>query len=146
MPARFEHPLTVTEADLDRLGHVNNIVYVRWMQDAAVAHSAAQGWPMQRYADAGFGWVVRSHYIEYRSPAFAGDVVVVHTWVADMQKVSSRRKFEIRRNDGTLLARAETNWAFVRTADQRLLRIPEEVASAFEVVSSNENSSNPGEV
>jgi acyl-CoA thioester hydrolase len=134
MPARFEHSLTVTEADLDRQGHVNNIVYIRWMQDAAVAHSAAQGWPMQRYADAGVAWVVRSHFIEYRVPAFAGDEVTVHTWVADMQKVSSRRKFEIRRRDGTLLARAETNWAFVRTADQRLVRIPDEVASAFIVV------------
>lgn len=89
---------------------------------------------MQRYADAGVAWVVRSHFIEYRVPAFAGDEVTVHTWVADMQKVSSRRKFEIRRRDGTLLARAETNWAFVRTADQRLVRIPDEVASAFIVV------------
>ena len=139
MPARFEHSLTVTEADLDRQGHVNNIVYIRWMQDAAVAHSAAQGWPMQRYADAGVAWVVRSHYIEYRVPAFAGDEVTVHTWVADMQRVSSRRKFEIRRRDGTLLARAETNWAFVRTADQRLMRIPEEVASAFVVVTPEDN-------
>ncbi len=56
-----------------------------------------------------------------------------------MQRVSSRRKFEIRRRDGTLLARAETNWAFVRTADQRLMRIPEEVASAFVVVTSGDD-------
>jgi len=135
MPARFEHPLTVVEDDIDRLGHVNNIVYIRWMQDAAVAHSKEQGWPMSRYQEAGFGWVVRSHFIEYRVPAFAGDAVIVHTWVADMQKVSSRRRFEICRADGTLLARAETHWAFVRTSDQRLVRIPVEVASAFEVVS-----------
>ena len=140
MPARFEYSLTVTDADLDRLGHVNNIVYVRWMQDAAVAHSAAQGWPMARYAESGFGWVVRSHYIEYRVPAFSGDEVVIHTWVADMQKVSSRRKFEIRRRDGTLLARSETNWAFVRTSDQRLTRIPEEVALAFEVLNLDQSS------
>ncbi len=134
MPARYEHSLTVITADLDQLGHVNNIVYVRWMQDAAVAHSREQGWPMSRYREAGFGWVVRSHFIEYRVPAFAGDEVVVHTWVSEMQKVSSRRRFEIRRVDGTLLARAETNWAFVRSSDQKLLRIPDEVAAAFEVV------------
>lgn len=134
MPARYEHALTVTTDDLDRQGHVNNIVYLRWMQDAAVAHSREQGWPMSRYAEAGFSWVVRSHFIEYRVPAFSGDEVVVHTWVADMQKVSSLRRFEIRRAEGTLLARAETHWAFVRTSDQRLMRIPDEVASAFEVV------------
>ena len=104
------------------------------MQDAAVAHSGAQGWTLERYREAGVGWVVRSHFIEYRVPAFLGDAVVVHTWVADMQKVSSRRKFEIRRTDGTLLARAETNWAFVRTSDQRLVRIPDEVSRAFEIV------------
>lgn len=134
MPARYEHPLTVADEDIDLQGHVNNIVYIRWMQDAAVAHSHAQGWPMSRYRDAGCGWVVRSHFIEYRVPAFTRDAVVVHTWVADMQKVSSRRRFEIRRADGTLLARAETHWAFVRTSDQRLVRIPDEVASAFKVV------------
>ena len=134
MPARYEHALTVTADDLDRQGHVNNVVYIRWMQDAAVAHSGAQGWTLERYREAGFGWVVRSHFIEYRVPAFVGDEVIVHTWVADMQKVSSRRRFEIRRADGTLLARAETNWAFVRTSDQRLVRIPDEVAGAFELV------------
>ena len=134
MPARFEFPLTVVLDDIDRLGHVNNIVYIRWMQDAAVAHSREQGWPMSRYQEAGFSWVVRSHFIEYRVPAFEGDQVIVHTWVADMQKVSSRRRFEIRRQDGTLLAKAETHWAFVRNSDQRLTRIPDEVASAFVIV------------
>jgi acyl-CoA thioester hydrolase len=134
MPARFEFPLTVALDDIDRLGHVNNIVYIRWMQDAAVAHSREQGWPMSRYQEAGFSWVVRSHFIEYRVPAFEGDQVIVHTWVADMQKVSSRRRFEIRRLDGTLLAKAETHWAFVRNSDQRLTRIPDEVASAFVIV------------
>ena len=78
--------------------------------------------------------VVRSHSSEYRVPAFLGDAVLVQTWVAEMQKVSSQRKYEIRRADGTLLARAETNWAFVRTSDQRLVRIPDEVAGAFELV------------
>lgn len=134
MPAIYQHSLIVTSSDLDRQGHVNNIVYVRWMQDAAVAHSTAQGWPMSKYSEVGYAWVVRSHFIEYRIPALDGDKVIVQTWVADMQKVSSRRKYEIRRDDGSLLARAETNWAFVRTCDQRLIRIPEEVASAFEVV------------
>ena len=89
---------------------------------------------MSRYQEAGFSWVVRSHFIEYRVPAFEGDQITVHTWVADMQKVSSRRRFEIRRTDGILLARAETHWAFVRNSDQKLLRIPEEVATAFIIV------------
>jgi len=100
-----------------------------------MAHSTEQGWSPRRYHEAGFGWVARSHFIEYKAPAFVDEQVVVRTWVADFQKVSSVRKFEIYRPaDDTLLARAETNWAFVRFADQRLMRVPVEVAEAFIVV------------
>ncbi|MEX0587027.1 MAG: thioesterase family protein [Pirellulales bacterium] len=135
MPAIFLHHHTVRPEEIDGLGHVNNVCYVSWMQDAAVAHSSAQGWTPDRYHAAGFGWVARSHSIEYRSPAFEGEPIVVKTWVADLQRVSSVRKFEIRRaTDDVLLARAETNWAFVRFADQRIMRIPAEVADAFTVV------------
>jgi acyl-CoA thioester hydrolase len=135
MPGVYLHHLTVREDEIDGQRHANNVVYVQWMQDAALAHSSAQGWTPERYRLAGMGWVARSHFIEYRRPAFAGDEVVVRTWVADMQRVSSLRKFEIlRAADQALLARAETNWAFVRTADQRLIRIPPEVAEAFEII------------
>ena len=135
MPAIYLHHHTVQPEEIDRLGHVNNVRYVNWMQDAAVAHSSVQGWTPQRYHTAGHGWVARSHFIEYRSPAFEGDAIVVRTWVAEFQRVSSVRRFDIlRAQDGALLARAETNWAFVRFADSRLMRVPADVAAAFEVV------------
>lgn len=135
MPAIYLHHLTVQPDEIDGLGHVNNVCYVSWMQDAAVAHSSAQGWTPERYHSAGYGWVARSHYIEYRSPAFESEKIVVRTWVADFQRVSSVRRFEIlRADDEALLARAETNWAFVRFSDSRLMRVPTEVAEAFEVV------------
>lgn len=135
MPAIYLHQLTVRPEEIDGLGHVNNVCYVNWMQDAAVAHSSAQGWTPERYHAAGYGWVARSHFIEYRSPAFEGERIVVQTWVSDFQRVSSVRRFEIRREaDETLLARAETNWAFIRFADGRLMRVPAEVAEAFSVV------------
>ena len=92
MPALFELPLRVTADDIDPLGHVNNIQYVKWMQTAALAHSAAQGWPHDEYVRLGAGWVVRSHTIEYLQPAYEGDEVVVVTWVADMKKVTSLRR------------------------------------------------------
>ena len=135
MPAVFLHRRTVQPEEIDGLGHVNNVCYVSWMQDAAMAHSSAQGWTPERYHAAGFGWVARSHFIEYRSPAFEGEEIVIRTWVADLQRVSSVRKFEMRRSvDDALLARAETNWAFVRFTDHRITRIPAEVAEAFIVV------------
>jgi len=132
----FYHSHVVEAAEIDGLGHANNVVYIAWLQAAAVAHSAAQGWPGTRYHELGQGWVVRSHTIEYLLPAFAGDRVVVETWVATMKKVTSLRRYRIVRNgDAALLATAETNWAFVDFTTGKPVRIPPEVGGAFVVVS-----------
>ena len=135
MPDIFFHPHVVEAGEIDDLGHANNVVYIAWLQAAAVAHSAAQGWPSPRYHALGQGWVVRSHAIEYLLPAFAGDHVVVETWVATMKKVTSLRRYRIvRGGDGALLATAETNWAFVDLTVGKPVRIPPEVGEAFVVV------------
>ena len=135
MPAIFEYHHAVREDEIDPLGHANNVVYLQWMQAAALAHSAAQGWPGKAYRELGRGWVVRSHKIEYHRAAAAGDEITVRTWVATMKKVSSLRRFRIYGGtDGLLLATAETNWAFVDYASNRPVRIPPEIAGAFEVV------------
>ncbi|REK11951.1 MAG: acyl-CoA thioesterase [Planctomycetota bacterium] len=135
MPAIYEHARVVQPAEIDRLGHVNNLVYLRWMLDAAVAHSAVQGWTAERYEQLGGGWVVRSHEIKYVEPAYDGQKVVVHTWVADMTKVSSTRRYRIvRADDERVLAKAATRWAFVDFASGTLRRIPDEVVESFELV------------
>ena len=135
MPAVFEHRLTVPAEAIDGQGHVNNLEYVRWMQQAAVAHSNAQGWTPERYRQIGSGWVVRSHGIEYLRPAFAGDRIVVYTWVADFRKVRSRRKYKIvRLEDRATLAVAQTEFAFFGFEHRVARRIPPEVAAAFVVV------------
>jgi acyl-CoA thioester hydrolase len=101
MPAVYEHRHRVLDREMDTVGHVNNLEYLKWLQDAALAHSAAQGWPADAYRSAGHGWVVRSHYIEYLVPAFADDDIVVRTWIADMKRVTSLRRYEIiRPTDG----------------------------------------------
>jgi acyl-CoA thioester hydrolase len=79
MPAIYLHEHTVLDEEIDGQGHVNNLVYLHWMQSAAVAHSTAQGWPPERYQQAEAGWVVRTHNIEYLVPAFANEQIVVHT-------------------------------------------------------------------
>jgi acyl-CoA thioester hydrolase len=135
MPDIFYHPHVVQADEIDELGHANNVFYIAWMQSAAVAHSAAQGWPPARYQALGQGWVVRSHAIEYLLPAYAGDHVVVETWVATMKKVTSLRRYRIvRKGDGATLATAETNWAFLDLASGKPVRIPPEVAGGFVVV------------
>src|SRR3972149_2766834 len=109
----FRHEFDVTEAAVDRNGHVNNVQYVRWMQDAAGLHSEAAG--CTRATDAlGAAWVARSHWIEYFRPAFAGDRIVVLTWVSNFRKVRSLRKYRVLRVAGrAVLAEGETDWVFV---------------------------------
>ncbi|MEN6451247.1 MAG: acyl-CoA thioesterase [Thermoguttaceae bacterium] len=130
----YEYPHTVQPEEIDELGHANNVVYVAWMQAAAVAHSAVLGWTTERYLKLGVGWVARRHTIDYLRPAFEGDELIIETRVAEMKKVTSRRVYRIfRRSDGELLARAATDWAFINYATGRPTRVPEEIAGAFPV-------------
>lgn len=137
MSEYFEFSCQVHPPQIDQLGHVNNVEYLRWMQNAAMAHSTAQGWSAAAYQTLGSGWVVRSHFIEYLGPAFLGDELIIRTWVSEMKRVTSRRKFEFRRaQEAVLLARAETEWAFVQFATGQPRRIPVEVSGAFQIPSS----------
>src|SRR5438128_4118233 len=99
---RFE--ITVSEKVVDQNRHVNNVVYVQWMQDAAIQHAAASGCTRLTQA-LGAIWVARTHRIEYLSPAFAGDVITVVTWIANFRKVRSLRRYEfIRASDRKVLS------------------------------------------
>ncbi len=132
MPTIHLHSHLVRDDEIDGQGHANNISYFSWLQDAAVGHSSAQGWTPERYKDHAWAWVVRSHFIEYRRPVFAGELLTVRTWVADMKKYTSLRKYEIWR-DQKPVAHAETNWAFVDTQSGKMMPIPEDVSGSFEI-------------
>lgn len=135
MPAIYEHHLTVTPQEIDRLGHVNNLEYLRWALAAAIAHSAAQGWPTDAYERLGAGFVVRSHEIKYLVSAMEGDDVVVRTWVSEFRRVSCLRRFKmVRRRDEKVLATAATEWAFVNFSTFILERVPQDIAEAFVIV------------
>lgn len=136
MTRRFEYRIRVRPEEIDPIGHVNNVAYLDWMQQAAMAHSSALGWPGDRYRQMGAGWVVRSHAIEYRRSARDGDEIVVQTWVATMRKATSLRKYRIVRfADGELLAEAETLWAFVNFATGQPMRVPRDIAAAYPLAS-----------
>jgi len=135
MPVVFEFPHTVQPHEIDDQGHVSNVEYLRWLQDAAVEHSAAQGWPKERYLAAGAVFVVRSHQIEYLQPAFAGEDVKVVTWVSRFEKFTTVRKYQvIRIRDNVLLAKAVTTWAFISWPKRLPKRCPPELVGAFIVV------------
>lgn len=130
----FEDQRTVCTDDLDELEHVNNLQYLRWTLKAASAHSGHVGWSSERYRSLGSVWVVRSHKITYKLPAQLNDQIIVRTWVADFERFSSLRKYEIVRvADQRLCAVAETRWVFVDLVTQKLTAIPDEVRSAFQI-------------
>lgn len=139
MPKIHECRLTVPEDTIDLNGHVNNLEYIRWMQDAATAHSDAQGWTAERYKATGATWVVRSHSIEYLRPAFAGDEIIISTWVADFRRLRSRRKYKfVRVRDEAVLAAAQTDWVFIDLESGKPRRIPRDLVEAFPVVPPDE--------
>ncbi len=130
----YHYDFKIPESAIDENGHVNNVMYVQWMQDAAVLHFTSIGGnePMQK---AGGTWVVRSHKIEYLSPAFVGEQVEVHTWVSDVRRVRSTRHYEfVRISDGKLLVKGETDWVFVDIQTGRPKTIPDTVANVFPVL------------
>jgi acyl-CoA thioester hydrolase len=132
--ATFEYEFEVSTASVDANGHVNNVEFVRWMQEAAVRHADAVGCT-EATRRAGATWVVRAHRIEYRRPAYAGERVRVATWVVDVRRAFSLRRYRFTRAaDATLLAGGETDWAFVDLNTGRPRSIVSDVSAMFELV------------
>ena len=130
----YRYEFKASKDAVDENGHVNNVEYVRWMQDAAILHSDNQGCTQATKA-VGATWVVRAHRIEYFRPAFSGEQICVLTWVSNFRRVQSLRKYRIiRAQDNTVLAEGETDWVFVDAKTGQLRSIPKDVMAAFEVV------------
>lgn len=135
MPTPDRHAIDVAPApeDIDELEHVSNLVYLRWVLDAARAHSDARGWDHAAYRRLGAIWVVRRHEIDYLFAATRDDRLTVTTWVDTWKKVSCVRCTEITATGGRVLVRAATTWAFVDLATRRPTRVPEALQTAFVV-------------
>lgn len=127
----FSNEFTVSEEDTDQNRHVNNVVYVRWMQDIAKMHSDSYG-ATEAMKSANRIWVVRSHNIEYLNPGFAGDLVVASTWIDSYRRVRAVRGSRfIRKSDGKILARGKTEWICVDAENGKPCSIPEEIKLSF---------------
>lgn len=128
-PERFERRFAVDEADIDELGHVNNVVYVRWIQDVAAAHWRAAATPEQKDA---LVWVAVRHEIDYVAPAFPGEEVVARTWVEGWTGATSDRRTEVvRPADGKVLARGRTIWCALDVHTRRPCRVGGDVRRRF---------------
>jgi acyl-CoA thioester hydrolase len=132
-PRIFAKTFSIPADAIDELGHVNNLKYIAWMQEIAIQHSAAEGWPVERYLQSEAVWVVRSHFITYIQPAFEGETITLQTWVAEIKQRSSLRKYlALRARDQSILVEAETNWVYVDQRTGRPLRIPDDLRAAFD--------------
>jgi acyl-CoA thioester hydrolase len=129
----YRRSFTIPASAIDTNGHVNNVWYVQWMQDIAVEHYETIGGvnPMQLL---GATWVVREHKIEYLLPAFANEEIEIRTWVENVRRVRSLRKYEfVRKSDSKMLVRGETDWVFVDAKTGAPRAIPEEVSKVFAI-------------
>jgi acyl-CoA thioester hydrolase len=133
-PNVYQYDFTVPEKAMDNNGHVNNVHYVQWMQDAAISHS--EHVKCSELAEAmGAAWVVRTHRIEYLRPAFPNDEINLFTWISSFRKVRCLRKYKlVRVSDGATVAQGETDWVFVDSKNARPRSIPEDVRAAFKTV------------
>lgn len=125
----FELIFPVQSADIDRQNHVNNTVYLRWIQDVAVAH-----WRSLASSDAQkkIQWVVLRHEIEYKKPALRNDRVKLRTWVGKATRITFERFTEIRREaDDKVLSTARTLWCPVDAHTGRPVRVSAEIRSQF---------------
>ena len=130
MAERFAIQIHPIPDDIDELGHVSNLVYLRWVQEVAMAHSRARGWDWARYRELGAVFMVRRHEIDYIAQVTLGQELRAETWVDSWRAASCIRKTELIRGD-TIVARAATTWAMIGAASQRPQRIPEELIAAF---------------
>ena len=126
MSTRFSHEIAVRNEDIDELGHVNNVVYVRWVQEVAAAH-----WQMVANQDlrSKYLWVVLRHEIDYKNQAFITDRVHGTTWVGEYHGARFERFVKLENQDGKLLSEAKTMWCMLDATTLRPTRITEEVLS-----------------
>lgn len=126
----------MSASSIDGYGHVNNIEYLRWMQEVATAHTASEGWTLDRYRQSRAIWVVRRHSIDYLSPAYAGERLDLHTWIEWVKDCQSVRRYLLTRaGEHRALVRAETLWVCVDPESGRPKRVPEDFIQAFDLVS-----------
>ena len=125
----FERPFTAQPDDIDELGHVNNAVWVRWIQDMATSHWQAVAAPAHIAA---YFWVVTRHEIDYRGNIAAGESVTAQTWIESQPKGAQfDRRVDFVDAKGKVIVRANTSWAMIDKATGRLVRVRPEVSAPF---------------
>jgi acyl-CoA thioester hydrolase len=132
IPWRFTVRFPVRQYELDLLGHVNNAVYLNWVEQVAIEHVEAMGFGRAWATERGGAWVVREHHVTYHRPVEYGDSVLVTTLPQRIGGVRGLRRTEIHRaSDGALATEVATEWIWIRTRDGRPARVPDDLLALF---------------
>jgi acyl-CoA thioester hydrolase len=125
----FQLMITVENSDIDQLGHVNNVKYLQWVQEVAVAHWRAVASPEDQQK---LLWVVLRHEIDYNQPVFAGEALRIRTWVGNATKLKFERHTEfVRQGDSKVVAKALTVWCPIDAKTSRPVAVNAALREAF---------------
>jgi acyl-CoA thioester hydrolase len=140
MSTVFDLEITVQAKDIDSLGHVNNVVYMHWMQDVATAHIDALGLGVKQYLELKHAMVAVEHHVQYRKAAFEGEKIVLRTWLDDVNALYSFRQYVFYRpQDQSVLFMGNTKWACVEIATGRPKRMSPTFIQAYQPISEQLN-------
>ncbi|MDP9113638.1 MAG: acyl-CoA thioesterase [Acidobacteriota bacterium] len=127
----FELAIAIKPTDIDRMGHVNNVTYLRWVQDVAVAHWRSLASPADQ---ASWLWVVLRHEIDYKRAAYLDDAIVARTWVGTANRLRFERHTELlRASDRSVLAKARTVWCPLDARSGKPVSVSDRVRAVFSV-------------
>ncbi len=134
-PEPFTIDVTASAEDLDSYNHVNNVVYIRWLEQCAWAHSAAVGLPERRCIELQRGMAVRTLHVHYLAACYAGDTIRVGNWICSSdRKLRVSRRYQLINVDKQLtVMRGEVDFICMNLANGRPVRMPPEMADAYTV-------------
>lgn len=134
----FDLELTVQAEHIDQLGHVNNVVYMQWMQDVATAHIEQLGLGLKEYIELKHAMVAVEHHVQYRKAAFESERIVLRTWLNDINALYSYRQYAFYRpSDKSILFMGNTQWACIEIATGRPKRMSPTFTNAYQPISNN---------
>lgn len=135
MSTVFDLEMTVQAEHIDSLGHVNNVVYMQWIQDVATAHIEALGLGLKEYLELKHAMVAIEHHVQYRKAAFEGEKIILRTWLNDLNALYSFRQYVFYRpQDQSILFTGNTKWACIEIATGRPKRMSPTFTQAYQPI------------
>ena len=140
MSTIFDLKIQVQPAHIDVLGHVNNVMYIQWMQDVAEAHIEALGLGLAQYLELKHAMVAVEHHVQYRKAAFEGEEVILRTWLNDINALYSFRQYAFYcPKDQSILFVGNTKWACIEIATGRPKRMSPSFTHAYQPIPADLN-------